>query len=117
MTALLVALGAALGAPLRWWVDREVQRRWTPVVPWGTLTVNVVGSFLLGTLAASLRPDSTLVVLVGVGFCGSLTTFSSFAWETSRLIEDGARLFAVVNVLASTVLSLGVACVGYLVAG
>ena len=72
MTALLVALGAAVGAPLRYLVDRFVQRRHDSVFPWGTLAVNVAGSFLLGLLAASI--NGIWLTFLGTGFCGGLTT-------------------------------------------
>ncbi len=85
---LLVAVGAAAGAPTRWWVDQQVQRRFAPVLPWGTFVVNVVGSFALGLLFSSGGLSSHAYLAVGVGFLGALTTFSSFAWETHRLAED-----------------------------
>jgi fluoride exporter len=113
VSALLVAAGAALGAPLRWWVDRLVQQRWTPAFPWGTFIVNVVGSLLLGLLARGVDADAPILVFLGIGFCGALTTFSSFAWETLRLLEDGARLFSLVNVVASTVVCIGCAWLGW----
>ena len=84
--ALAVALGAALGAPLRYVVERRLVAAW----PWGTWTVNVVGSLLLGGLlgavaAGPLAADAWPVVLVGVGFCGSLTTFGGFAAQVLDL--------------------------------
>ena len=60
MSALYIAAGAAIGAPVRWWVDQLVQRRWSPVFPWGTFTVNVVGSFILGVLLAAAPQHHTL---------------------------------------------------------
>jgi CrcB protein len=84
--ALAVALGAALGAPLRYVVERRLAAAW----PWGTWTVNVVGSVVLGGLlgavaAGALAADSWPVVLVGVGLCGSLTTFGGFAAQVLDL--------------------------------
>ena len=117
MSALLVAVGAGLGAPLRWWVDQWVQRRWAPLLPWGTFLVNVVGSFVLGLLVGSFSSGASAYLLLGVGFCGALTTFSSFAWETHRLAEDGAELLAFVNVVASVVGCVLVAWLGWWVAG
>lgn len=114
MTALLVVAGAALGAPLRYLVDLFVQKQHDSVFPWGTLIVNAAGSLLLGALAggtsAAGGPD-WLLVLLGTGFCGALTTFSTFGFETWRLIEDGAMLEAGLNVLASIGVGL-VACAG-----
>lgn len=117
MTALYVAFGAAVGAPLRWWVDQWVQRRWSPAFPWGTFSVNVAGSFVLGVLLAAAPDNNTLLLLMGVGFCGALTTFSSFAWESYRLVEDGADLFAWANVLGSLVCCVAAAGIGYWVVG
>ncbi|MBQ1025243.1 fluoride efflux transporter CrcB [Micromonospora sp. C95] len=115
MTVILVALGAAVGAPLRYLVDRAVQARHDSVLPWGTLVVNVVGSFLLGVLiggAAVGAVPGSLVALLGVGLCGALTTYSTFGYETVRLFEDGARLPALINAAVSVGAALGAAFVG-----
>lgn len=117
MDALLVAAGAAVGAPLRWWVDQRVQRRWAPVVPWGTFTVNVVGSLLLGLFVGWWTTGDGPLLLLGVGVCGGLTTFSSFGWETHRLAEDGATSFAVLNVVLTVVACLVAAATGWWLAG
>jgi fluoride exporter len=115
MTILLVAAGAAVGAPLRYLVDRFVQRRRDSVFPWGTLTVNVIGSFVLGLLTITTQQTATL--LFGTGFCGAFTTYSTFGYETIRLAEDGARLYAVLNVLVSLGAGLAAATLGVLLAG
>jgi CrcB protein len=115
--ALLVASGAALGAPTRWWIDVVIQRRWTPLFPWGTFSVNVAGSAMLGAFAASLGEDSSALALVGIGFCGSLTTFSAFAWESQRLATTGARSVAVLNVLGTVSTCLAAAVLGWWLAG
>jgi CrcB protein len=114
---VLVAVGAALGAPIRWWVDLVIQRRWTPLFPWGTFLVNVSGSVLLGVFAGRWSSTSSLIALFGIGFCGSLTTFSSFAWETQRLATAGARWFAIANVVATTGICLAAAAIGWSLAG
>jgi len=115
MTLLLVALGAAVGAPLRYLADRMVQARHDSVFPWGTFTVNVIGSFILGLLVhgttAHHLPGS-LGALLGVGLCGALTTYSTFGYETIRLLEDRVRAYAVLNVAASVVAGLGAAFCG-----
>ncbi len=119
MTVLLVALGAAVGAPLRYLVDRGVQARHDSVFPWGTLAVNVAGSFVLGLLAGGTAAGAvpgSLMSLLGTGFCGALTTYSTFGYETLRLAETGATRFAVLNVTLSVSLGLGAAAVGYLLA-
>lgn len=104
MTILLVALGGAVGACTRFVTDRRVQSWHDSVFPWGTFVVNVVGSLILGFLAgAAMFGVRAPVVqsLVGVGFCGALTTYSTFGYESVRLFADGARLFSVINVLGT----------------
>jgi CrcB protein len=115
VTVLLVAVGAAVGAPLRYLVDRLIQARHDSVFPWGTLTVNAAGSALLGFLAG--LPASTAVMAVfGAGFCGALTTYSTFSYETLRLAQTGARFYALANVIASLVAGLGAAYLGLAIA-
>jgi len=116
---LLVIAGGMVGAPLRYLTDRTVQSRHDTVFPWGTFTVNVVGCLILGTLtgaAAAGAASSHLQLLLGTGLCGALTTYSTFSYETLRLVEDGARFYAAVNVVASVVAGLGAAFVGVSVA-
>lgn len=117
---LLVALGAAVGAPARFLTDRWVQSRHDTVFPWGTLTVNVIGSFVLGVVlggaAAGGVPDA-VVQAVGIGFCGGLTTYSTFSYETVRLAESGSARYAVANVLVSLAGGLLAALLGVTVAG
>ncbi|GAA4575381.1 fluoride efflux transporter CrcB [Micromonospora coerulea] len=115
MTVLLIALGAALGAPLRYLTDRAVQARHDSPFPWGTLTVNVAGSLLLGAIAA-IPAEAAVTALVGTGFCGALTTWSTLSYETLRLTRQGARWHAVANALGSVVAGLGAATLGYAVA-
>lgn len=119
MNILLVAVGAAVGAPLRFLVDKHMVGRLllgtrieTPpdrgggvgsyeALPWGTFTVNVLGSFVLGLLTGV--GNQTIALLVGVGFCGAFTTYSTFAAETTALAASGHRGKAALNV----VLNLG----------
>lgn len=113
-----VCLGAAVGAPGRYLVDRAVQARHDSLMPWGTMLVNVVGSLVLGLLVGlstgSDVPDA-VTLSVGTGLCGALTTYSTFGYETFRLVEDGARLYAVLNVAVSLVVGVGAAGIGYAV--
>ncbi|GAA1676528.1 fluoride efflux transporter CrcB [Nonomuraea sp. NPDC048882] len=111
MTIVLIVLGAAVGAPLRYLADRAVQARHDTVFPWGTLSVNVSGSAVLGFVAA-LPVGDGVMALVGTGFCGALTTYSTLGYETVRLLEEGARFHAVANAVASVVAGLGAAFCG-----
>lgn len=120
MTALLVALGAAIGAPLRYAVDRFVQNRHDSVFPWGTFTVNVLGSLVLGVVAHAVTAGAlpgTVGTLLGAGLCGGFTTFSSYCFETWRLLEAGAVLEAELNLVASLVAGVAAAAAGWLAAG
>jgi CrcB protein len=119
VTAVLVVLGAMVGAPLRYLTDRAVQSRHDSLFPWGTFVVNVAGSFVLGLLYAAARTHGVspqVMALAGTGFCGALTTYSTFGYETVRLIEDGTWFYAVANVAASIVAGLGSAFCGAAVA-
>ena len=105
---LAIAVGGATGALLRHAVGLWVQRG-IPDFPWGTFVINVTGSFALGFLAkATGAPDSNAALRAGltIGLCGGYTTFSTFSFETMRLIEEGLSTRAVSYVVASTVLSL-----------
>ncbi len=113
MTWLAVLVGGAVGAPLRFVVDRAVTRRVAGVeppreFPWGLLTVNGVGSALAGVVLATTAGD--LRVLLLVGLCGSLTTFSGFAWEADRLWSTARSAFW------AAVLVMPVACTGLFLA-
>jgi CrcB protein len=108
---VFVVLGAAVGAPLRYLTDRLVQSRHDSAFPWGTFAVNVAGSFVLGALAAG-PVGGPWDELLGVGFCGALTTYSTFGYETVRLVEDGAYIYAFGNVVASITAGLGAAVCG-----
>jgi CrcB protein len=106
---------AALGAPARYVVDRFVQVRTRGVFPWGTLVVNVTGCLGLGTLTGlglfhGLRSGPQTVV--GSGGIGAYTTFSTFAYETVRLLEQGATKEAVRSVIANAGLGVTAAGVG-----
>jgi CrcB protein len=116
MPVLLVFLGGMIGAPLRYLTDKAVQARHDSVFPLGTLTVNVVGSFILGALAGAAAAHglpSSVMLLLGTGLCGGLTTFSTFSFETVRLLEDGSLAEAGFNALGSLLLGLAAAAAGY----
>ncbi|MEV8289406.1 fluoride efflux transporter CrcB [Streptomyces niveus] len=113
---LLVAVGGVVGAPLRYLTDRAVQARHDTVFPWGTFTVNVVGSLILGLLtgaALSGTAGHTVQLLLGTGLCGAMTTYSTFSYETLRLAESGAKFFAAANVIASVAAGIGAVFGGF----
>lgn len=115
MTVLLVALGAAVGAPLRYLTDRVVQSFVGPGYPWGTLTVNVAGSLLLGFLAG--WPASTgVTALLGTGFCGALTTYSTFSYDVLRLTQQRMRFLALAYMLVTLLAGFGAAAIGLITA-
>jgi CrcB protein len=113
---LLVAAGAAVGAPLRYLIDKHLVHRLlvgsstgTPF-PWGTFTVNVIGSFLLGLMTGTT--NHTMTLLIGVGFCGAFTTYSTFAAETTALATTGHRAKAALNAAANLTFGLAAAALG-----
>ncbi|GAA4536420.1 CrcB family protein [Pseudonocardia xishanensis] len=107
MVPLMVVLGAAVGAPARYLTGRLVQSRHRTGFPWGTFAVNVAGSFVLG-LVTGAAASPWLTALIGTGFCGALTTYSTFGWETVHL----SRPLAVANAVGSVLAGLGAAGLG-----
>lgn len=112
----LVAVGAAPGAACRWMVGQAIGARRDSVFPVGTLVVNVLGSFLLGLVlgaAVEGQAGTRLVALVGTGFCGAFTTFSSFAYESVTLAEEGSSVMALANLAVSVTAGLAAAFLGW----
>ncbi|MBT2391877.1 fluoride efflux transporter CrcB [Streptomyces sp. ISL-1] len=119
MRLLLVLLGGAIGAPLRYLTDRAVQARHDTVFPWGTFAANITGSVILGVLtgaALSGTASKDVQLLLGTGLCGALTTYSTFSYETLSLAAAGARFLAFANVAASVIAGLGAVFIGLAVA-
>lgn len=113
--ALWVALAGSLGAVARFVVDGAVRSRLAGGFPWGTFTVNVSGSLLLGVitgLALFRGAPTELEIIVGVGFCGGYTTFSTASLETARLIADGRFTLALAAPLATMIASPIAAALG-----
>jgi CrcB protein len=112
---LAFVAAAAVGAPLRYLVDGFVADRTEGVFPWGTLVINATGSLALGVLTGLALyhafPKTPKVVL-GTGFCGAYTTFSTFTFETVRLVEEGAVNEAVRNALGTLVVCAAAAAAG-----
>ena len=113
---LVISAGAILGANARWFVSRYAARILGPVFPYGTLFINVSGSFVVGffMIWASERVllDPRWRLLVVVGFCGAFTTFSSFAFETMAYFEQGQWLMMLGNFLSNNLLCLGAVLAG-----
>lgn len=111
----MVLVGALVGAPLRYLTDRAVQSRHDTVFPWGTFGVNLAAcaglGLLTGATTATTVPQA-LQHLVGPGLCATLSTYSTFSFETLRLAETGAKYFAAASAVVSVVAGLGTASVG-----
>jgi CrcB protein len=108
-------VAGAVGAPARYLLDDAISSRALGVFPWGTLLINVSGSFLLGLLTGLALFHAfppTAKVILGTGFCGAYTTFSTFTYETIRLLEEGAVNEAVRSALANLLLGAGAAAAG-----
>ncbi len=121
LTLALVAIGSGLGGVARFVVSVLVARAAGEAFPWGTLVVNVSGSFAVGVLAQLLEVQQgagwpALWPLAAVGFLGSYTTVSSFSFQTLALARNGARSQAAMNVVLSLVLCLAAVALG-LIAG
>ncbi len=107
---LLVALGGAFGSVCRYWMSIAVAQWLGEAFPWGTVAINVLGSFVIGAFAALTGPggglegNMSLRLLVIVGVCGGFTTFSSFSLQTMNLLRAGEPVAAFANVAASVLL-------------
>ena len=108
---LAISIGAMLGANARYWVGVWIHQNFATHFPLGTFVVNVLGSLLLGFVVAfSIKRgdlSQTMLLLIGTGFMGSFTTFSTFSVETWQLIMDGNWQLAFLNVVGSIVGGLG----------
>lgn len=120
MTYLWIAIGGALGSVGRAWLALLVARLTGPQFPWGTILINVVGSFVIGLFATltapaggrvSVPPDARAFVMVGI--CGGFTTFSSFSLQTLELARADQYGHALANVALSIVLCLASVAAGY----
>jgi CrcB protein len=117
-----IAVGSALGGTARYWCSGVVARLIGETFPWGTLTVNVLGSLAIGFFATLTGPDgrifmgSTARQFVMIGILGGYTTFSSFSLQTLELIHDGEWLQAGGNIVASVVLCLAAVWLGHILA-
>lgn len=110
MAYLWIALGAVVGASARYFLSGFIAKLFSSSFPYGTLVINITGSVLLGFFlvwtSERVLIDSRWRLLIAIGFCGSYTTFSSYAFETFALFEQGQWLLAGSNVIASNLLCL-----------
>lgn len=110
MDVFLVAVGGAIGSVARYACSGLAARAFGESFPWGTIIVNVLGSFVIGLVAAFAAPEGRLFLTANTrlflmfGICGGFTTFSSFSLQTLNLMRDGAWLWAGANVVSSVVL-------------
>jgi fluoride exporter len=113
---LAISVAAILGANLRYVISRLAAKEFGPVFPYGTLIINIVGSFIVGLFVIwtteRVLVDPRWRLLVVVGFCGSFTTFSSYAFESMALFEQGQWGLMLANVFANNLLCLGGALAG-----
>jgi CrcB protein len=117
-----VALGGAIGTVGRFWLSGVVARTIGETFPWGTLIINVAGSFVIGFFGALTGPDGRIFVgtnarqFVMIGICGGFTTFSSFSLQTLNLMNDGEWMYAGGNIVGSVALCLLAVWIGYALA-
>lgn len=119
---LWIAIGSALGGMARFWCSGFVAERLGETFPWGTMVVNVIGSFIIGFFATVSGPDGRFLVssltrqFVMIGICGGYTTFSSFSLQTLNLVRDGEWPQAAGNIALSVVLCLVAVTAGHFAA-
>lgn len=122
LSYLSVAIGGALGSVARFWMSGAVAQRFGESFPFGTLTVNIVGSLIIGFFAALTDPEGRFLVhptfrqFVMLGICGGFTTFSSFSLQTLNLARDGEWLGAGANAVGSLVTCLFAVWLGHVLA-
>ena len=119
LLALAVGVVAGIGAVCRYVADQVISQRHSGAFPWGTVTINVVGSFVLGLstgLAAHHGLSVPAATIIGSGFCAGFTTFSTWMWETIALAEARAVASATMNVVASLAVGLAAAALGLWIA-
>lgn len=113
--AVWIALAGGLGALARFALDGAARARWDRVFPWPTLLINTTGSLLLGVVTGLVLfqgDPSPLRMILGTGFCGGYTTFSTASFETVRLVQRGSVLPAVSNAAGTLILTVGAGALG-----
>ena len=107
---ILICLGAIVGANLRYLISRDTARWLGPVFPYGTMFINIAGSFIVGFFmiwtTERMLVDPRWRLLVVVGFCGGFTTFSSYAYESMAYFEQGQWMLMATNIVGNNLLCL-----------
>jgi fluoride exporter len=122
VTYLVIGIGSALGGLARYGSGLLAAALWGARFPWGTILINILGSFVIGGFATLTGPDGRVYVgplgrqFVMVGLCGGYTTFSSFSLESLQLLQQGRPLAAGANIALSLVLCLLAAWIGHVLA-
>ena len=119
---LWVAIGGALGSVTRFWVNGLISEKFGATFPWGTLAINVTGSFVIGIIGALAIPEGRMdspsrqfaTQFLMIGICGGYTTFSSFSLQTLNLLREREWLYAGGNVILSVILCLIAVWLGWL---
>ena len=122
---LWVAIGGALGSVGRYWITGLISAKFGETFPWGTLVINVSGSFVIGIIGALAIPEGRMdsqsrifaTQFLMIGICGGYTTFSSFSFRTLQLLQERQWLYAGGNVILSVVLCMIAVWLGYLLGG
>jgi len=116
VTYLWIAVGAVVGASARYFLSGLIARNFSATFPYGTLLINITGSLVLGFFLVysteRVLLDPRWRLLVAIGFCGSYTTFSSYAFESFALMEQGQWLLVALNVVSSNILCLAAVLAG-----
>ena len=115
---ILVCIGAAAGGAARYWTSNVVYKFLPATIPFGTLIVNVIGSFIIGFVMFYLDSNDLISpqmrILLTTGFCGGLTTFSTFSFETINLIKNSEFFLAGTNIILNVVLSFAAVILAYM---
>lgn len=113
-----IAVGGAAGALLRYWLSGVAQRIFNSGFPWGTLSVNLIGSLIIGFLWGMFETvvvSQNMKIMIFIGLLGSFTTFSTFSLESFHLIRDGEYNLFLMNVTASFLLGIALIFAGYFI--
>lgn len=116
---IIVFAGAGFGGALRYYMSNLIHKYVPPYFPYGTLTVNFLGSLILGFLIFAFDEkelvSSNVKLFIGIGFCGGFTTFSTFSFETFKLLNQGEIYLATANILGNVLLTIAGVYLAYII--